>query len=73
MKPHRKLRALVARLVAVCRDYDSLDGGELLDWLVEAGVLTAVVVNERCGDRCRCCEYDAEPPWTCYRISEAFK
>jgi hypothetical protein len=73
MKPDLKLKALVAKLAEICWDGGSLDGGELQEMLVEAGVLTGVVINEPCGERCRCSEYDVAPPWTCYRLTEAFQ
>jgi len=68
-----KVKNLVAKLAEVCWDGGSLDGGELQELLVEADVLTGVVVNEPCGERCRCAEYDVAPPWVCYRLTEAFK
>lgn len=69
----RKLKALVAKLAEICWDGGSLDGGELQEMLVEAGVLTGVVINAPCGGRCRCSEYDVDPPWVCYRLTEAFQ
>jgi hypothetical protein len=69
-----KLKALAAKLAEVCWDGGSLDGGELQDLLEDAGVLIGVLVNEPCGENCRCRAYDAAPPpWVCYRLSEAFK
>jgi hypothetical protein len=73
MELNRKIKALVAKLAEVCWDGGSLDGGELQEMLVEAGVLTDVVINEPCGKRCRCSEYDVAPPWVCYRLAEAFR
>jgi hypothetical protein len=73
MKPNRKLKALAAKLAAVCWDGGSLDGGELQDLLVDAEVLTDVIVDTPCGPNCRCHACDATPPWICYRLSEVFR
>jgi hypothetical protein len=73
MKATRKLKTLAAKLVEVCWDGGSLDGGELQGLLEEAGVLTAVIADEPCGADCRCRACDATPPSICYRLSEAFK
>jgi len=65
----RKIKALVVKLAEVCWNGGTLDGGELQEMLVEAGVLIDVVVNEPCGERCRCSEYyGVAPPWVCYRL-----
>jgi hypothetical protein len=73
MSENAKVKKLAAKLAEVCWDGGSLDGGELQELLVEADVLTGAVVNEPCGERCRCSEYDVAPPWVCYRLAEAFK
>jgi hypothetical protein len=72
VKPNRKLKALAAKLAEICWDGGSLDGAELQDWLVDAGVLREVIVDEPCGQHCRCREADATPPWICYRLSREF-
>jgi hypothetical protein len=68
----RKVKALVAELAQVCWDGGSLDGGELQEMLVKAGVLTDVIADEPCGPNCRCHAYDVTPPWICYRLAKAF-
>jgi hypothetical protein len=73
MKLNRKLKALVARLAEVCWDGDTLDGGELQQMLVEAGVLVETIADEPCGPDCRCRAYDAGWPATCYRLTEAYR
>jgi hypothetical protein len=73
MKPNRKLKTLVAKLAEVCWDGDTLDGSELQDLLVEAGVLTETIADEPCGPNCRCRACDAGWPAICYRLSGAYK
>lgn len=68
-----KLKSLLAKLAEVCQEGGTLEGGELQEMLAEADVITGVVVNEPCGDNCRCREYDVPPPWVCYRLAEAFR
>ena len=62
---------LIDRLVERWKDGGEIDGFELQDWLVEAGVLEAVEVSAPCGDDCGCAEYHGSDPkdWpvTCYR------
>jgi hypothetical protein len=72
-RPNSKLKALARKLAEVCWDGGTLDGGELQDLLIEAGVLIDVVAMTPCGENCRCREYGVEPPWVCYRLAEAFK
>jgi ferredoxin len=73
MSENAKVKKLVAKLAEICWDGGSLDGGELQEMLVEAGVLIGVVIKEPCAGKCRCSECDVEPPWVCYRLTEPFK
>jgi hypothetical protein len=73
MKATRKLKALAAKLAEVCWDGGSVDGEEMKEWLVNAGVLTVEIVDEPCSPNCRCRACDPTPPWVCYRLSEPFK
>jgi hypothetical protein len=73
VKPNRKLKTLVANLAEICWEGSSLDGGELQEMLVQAGVLVDVIVDEPCEGHCRCRNADATPPWICYRLTEAWK
>jgi hypothetical protein len=65
------LKALVAKLAEICWDGGALDGGELQQMLVEAGVLIDVIADEPCGPDCRC--RDAGWPAICYRLTGAYK
>ena len=62
----KKLAYLFDALVLACWDGNGLDGGELQDALVEAGVMKEVMATEPCGEKCDCREYD-DFPQTCYR------
>lgn len=44
------------------------EGGELQDMGVKFGILKPEEVTERCGEYCRCAEWD-DFPQTCYRLS----
>jgi hypothetical protein len=49
-----------------------VDGGDVQDWAVSAGLLTAVVVTQECDpDDCACAEYGL--PTTCYRFCDALR
>jgi hypothetical protein len=72
MRLNRKMKALIAQLAEVCWDGGTLDGSELQDLLVQAGVLVDVIADEPCGPDCRCRACDAGWPAICYRISPAF-
>jgi hypothetical protein len=73
VKHSRKLKTLAHKLAEVCWDGCSLDGGELQEILVAAGMLIDVIADEPCGPDCRCQSYHGEPPWICYRLAEAFR
>ena len=73
MKPNRKLKALITKLAEAAWDGGSLDGSELQDLLVEAGVLTETIADEPCGPNCRCRAYDAGWPTSCYQLTGAYK
>jgi hypothetical protein len=47
-----------------------LDGGDVQDWAVEAGLLVPTEMTKACGENCVCAEMD-DFPQTCYRLSAA--
>ena len=64
-----KIERLIERLVNSWRDAVDLDGSDLQEWLVEAGVLEEVIVSEPCREDCACAEFYGQDqfPVTCYR------
>lgn len=54
-------------------DIHSLDGFDLQDMAVKAGLLAPVEVLEPCGGECACAQFGADFPTTCYRLTEAGK
>jgi hypothetical protein len=67
------LKTLVKRLLGVWRDACDVDGGDLQQWLHEAGVLAEVTMPEPCGEACACADGGADFPTTCYRIAEEYR
>lgn len=65
-----RLRQYIEMVIrAECWDQESLDGGDLQDRAVEAGILAPVTAAARCGENCACSEYGADFPATCYRFA----
>lgn len=70
---HQALKDFVHKLAQRCWEGGELDGGELQDMLVEAGILVPETVNEPCGENCACADYVFEFPTTCYRLAPDWK
>ena len=65
-----RLRRYVG-LVLKAQDWThDVDGGDLQDWMVEAGVLAPTRMQAPCGEWCRCDQIGADFPATCYRVTE---
>ena len=60
---HDKLARFGAAVLKACRDPQagSLDGGDLEQMALEAGVLVTRTVTEACGEGCVCADYGAFP------------
>lgn len=67
------LKALVHKLAERTWEGGELDGWDLQDLLLDAGILTPVEVTEPCGENCKCEEYDCEFPTTCHRLAPEWK
>jgi len=63
------VKTLVHKLAERTWEGGELDGGELQDLLLEAGILVPVEVAEPCGENCNCADYDCEFPTTCNRLA----
>jgi hypothetical protein len=49
-------------------NFGDVNGGDIQDWAIEAGLLTENSATESCGEGCRCAEYGF--PTECYRYSD---
>jgi hypothetical protein len=66
-------RDFIRRIVTRSLDGGDVDGGEIHDWAIKAGILVPTIATEPCDpESCRCAEYDAMFPTTCYRWAERF-
>lgn len=54
-------------------DIDNLDGFDIEEMAIKAGLLEPATVDEPCGDRCSCADNGAEFPTECNRLTEAGK
>lgn len=66
------IKALVHKLAERCWEGGEVDGGDLQEWLSEAGVLVETTVNEPCCDSCVCADF-SDFPTTCYRFAPEWK
>ena len=76
LKETREERDKLARFALKCagcmRKGCNVDGGDVQEWLVEAGYLVPVRVTEACDpEDCECACYN-EFPQTCYRIAPQY-
>ena len=60
---HDKLARFGAAVLKACRipEIGDLDGGDLQDMALKAGVLETRTVTEPCGEGCTCADYDGFP------------
>lgn len=63
------LLKFASKVVEQCLDGCDVDGGDVQDWAVEAGLLIPTEVNDACGEYCSCAEWGF--PTTCYKYCEA--
>jgi hypothetical protein len=48
-----------------------IDGGDVQEWLTDAGLLQPTEMSEPCSEECDCAGFGADFPTDCYRITDA--